>query len=161
MRNPHRSACPINLTLEMIGDHWSLIVIRDVMFGSRRHFGDLLRQSEEGIASNILADRLARLVAAGLLSRADNPEHKQKVIYSLTEPAIQLVPLLVQMGAWGRRHTPASAEFSFRAKVLEMGGPRMWKRFMNELRSIHLGARRPARSVLAELNQTYKPVAKP
>jgi DNA-binding HxlR family transcriptional regulator len=157
MRNPNRSKCPINLTIEMIGDRWSLIVIRDVMFGGRRHFGDLLRQSEEGIASNILADRLARLVAAGLLSRADNPEHKQKAIYSLTEPAIQLVPLMAHLGAWGSRHTPASAEFSFRAKVLEKGGPRMWKRFMSELRSIHLSARRPARSVLAELSRPYMP----
>ncbi len=60
MRKTQRSGCPINLTLEMIGDRWSLIVIRDVMFGNRRHYGDLLRLSEEGIASNILADRLAR-----------------------------------------------------------------------------------------------------
>ena len=104
----HRSGCPINLTLEMLGDRWSLIVIRDIMFGNRRHFRELLTQSEEGIASNILADRLKRLVENGLLSRRDDPSHKQKAIYSLTEPAIRLVPLLAQMGAWGRRHTPAS-----------------------------------------------------
>ena len=61
-RNEMRSGCPINLTLEMLGDRWSLIVIRDIMFGNRRHYGDLLRLSEEGIASNILANRLARLV---------------------------------------------------------------------------------------------------
>jgi hypothetical protein len=60
-RNEMRSGCPINLTLEMLGDRWSLIVIRDIMFGNRRHYGDLLRLSEEGIASNILANRLARL----------------------------------------------------------------------------------------------------
>src|SRR6202041_3055912 len=93
-----RSGCPINLTLEMLGDRWSLIVIRDIMFGNRRHFRELMNLSEEGIASNILADRLTRLVEAGLLSRRDDPTHKQKAIYSLSEPAIQLVPLLVQMG---------------------------------------------------------------
>ena len=125
MRKTQRSGCPINLTLEMIGDRWSLIVIRDVMFGNRRHYGDLLRLSDEGIASNILADRLARLVNARLLSRTDNPTHKQKAIYSLTEASIQLVPLLAQMGAWGRRHTPASKELSIRAQLLEEGGERL------------------------------------
>ncbi len=107
-RNEMRSGCPINLTLEMLGDRWSLIVIRDIMFGNRRHYGDLLRLSEEGIASNILANRLARLVRSGLLSRTDDPTHKQKAIYSLTEASIQLVPLLAHMGAWGCRFTPAS-----------------------------------------------------
>ena len=121
MRKTQRSGCPINLTLEMIGDRWSLIVIRDVMFGNRRHYGDLLRLSDEGIASNILADRLARLVNARLLSRTDNPAHKQKAIYSLTEASIQLVPLLAQMGAWGRRHAPASKELSIRAQLLKRG----------------------------------------
>jgi len=106
-QDTHRSGCPINLTLEMLGDRWSLIVIRDVMFGNRRHYRELLTLSEEGIASNILADRLKRLVEAGLLSKRDDPTHKQKGIYSLAEPAIQLVPLLVQMGAWGRRRACA------------------------------------------------------
>ena len=105
----------------MLGDRWSLIVIRDVMFGNRRHFRELLTRSEEGIASNILADRLKRLVEVGLLSRRDDPSHKQKAIYSLTEPAIQLVPLLAAMGAWGRRHLPASEELSIRAELLEEG----------------------------------------
>jgi len=140
MDGAHRSGCPINLTLEMLGDRWSLIVIRDLMFGNRRHYRELLNRSEEGIASNILADRLKRLVEAGLISRADDPSHKQKAIYSLTEPAIELVPLLAQMGAWGRRHTPVSPELSIRAQLLEEGGPAMWEAFMAELRSLHLGA---------------------
>lgn len=156
MRKTRRSGCPINLTLEMLGDRWSLIVIRDVMFGNRRHYGDLLRQSEEGIASNILASRLTRLVKAGLLSRIDDPTHKQKAIYSLTDASIQLVPLLAHMGAWGRRHTPVSRELSIRAQLLEEGGERMWKAFMAELRSIHLGAPAPRRSVFAELQAAFE-----
>lgn len=151
----HRSGCPINLTLEVLGDRWSLIVIRDIMFGGRRHFRELMSGSEEGIASNVLADRLKRLVQAGLLSRRDNPVHKQKAIYSLTEAAIQLVPLLVQMGAWGRRHRPASPELSIRAQLLEEGGAPMWEAFMAELRSVHLGAAAPERSVIAELQAAY------
>jgi DNA-binding HxlR family transcriptional regulator len=151
-----RSGCPINLTLEMLGDRWSLIVIRDVMFGNRRHYRDLLNRSEEGIASNILADRLKRLVVAGLLSRRDDPTHKQKAIYSLTQPAIELVPLLAEMGAWGRRHTPVSVELSIRAQLLEEGGAAMWKAFMAELRAMHLGTRKPRRSVFAELQAAYE-----
>ncbi|MCK9911894.1 helix-turn-helix transcriptional regulator, partial [Microbacteriaceae bacterium K1510] len=81
MNDARRSGCPINLTLEMLGDRWSLIVIRDVMFGNRRHFRELLQSSEEGIASNVLADRLKRLLAAGLLTKRDDPSHKQKTIY--------------------------------------------------------------------------------
>jgi DNA-binding HxlR family transcriptional regulator len=156
MKKMRRSGCPINLTLEMLGDRWSLIVIRDVMFGNRRHYGDLLRLSEEKIASNILADRLARLVRVGLLSRAGDPTHKQKGIYSLTEASIQLVPLLAHMGSWGRKHTLVSRELSIRAALLEKGGDRMWKAFMTELRSIHLGAPTPRRSVLAELQAAFE-----
>jgi len=133
-----RSGCPINLTLEALGDRWSLLIIRDMMFGNRRHFRELLGKSEEGIASNILADRLKRLLEAGFITRADDPSHKQKAIYSLTEKAIQLVPLLAHMGAWGARHTPATHTLSVRAKLLEEGGPAFWADFMDELREIHL-----------------------
>jgi DNA-binding HxlR family transcriptional regulator len=151
----HRSGCPINLTLEVVGDRWSLIVIRDIMFGNRRHFRELMTLSDEGIASNVLADRLKRLLDAGLLSKSDNPAHKQKAVYRLTEAAIELVPLLVQMGAWGRRHMPATPELSTRAQLLEEGGPPMWEAFMAELRSLHLGAPAPERSVLAELRAAF------
>lgn len=154
--NAQRSGCPINLTLEMLGDRWSLIVIRDLMFGARRHFRELLTRSHEGIASNILADRLKRLEAAGLVSRRDDPSHRQKAIYSLTEASIALVPLLAHMGGWGLRFTPASRELSVRAKILEDGGPQLWSEFMEELRHLHLGAPRPERSVLAELKSAYE-----
>jgi DNA-binding HxlR family transcriptional regulator len=137
-----RSGCPINLTLEALGDRWSLLIIRDVMFGNRRYFRELLAKSEEGIASNILADRLKRLTEAGLITRADDPEHKQKGIYSLTEQAIQLVPLIAHMGAWGRRHMPATAELAIRAQLLEEGGQPLWDEFMDDLRHVHLGTAR-------------------
>lgn len=152
----HRSGCPINLTLEVLGDRWSLIVIRDMMFGNRRHFRELLTNSEEGIASNILADRLKRLMDKGMITRSDDASHKQKGLYSLTEMAIGLVPLLAHMGAWGRRHLPVSEELSIRAELLEKGGPEMWEDFMAELRTIHLGARAPERSVFSELQAAYE-----
>lgn len=138
----HRSGCPINLSLEVFGDRWSLLVLRDMMFGGKRHFRELLR-SEEGIASNILADRLRRLVDEGMITRADDPSHKQKAIYSLTEKAIALVPVFASLGAWGRRYLPVSQRLSARARVLEEGGPDMWVRFMAELRHEHLDVEPP------------------
>lgn len=155
-----RSGCPINLAIEVLGDRWSLVIIRDMMFGNRRHFRVLLRESMEGIASNILADRLKRLEAAGLVSRADDPSHKQKTLYSLTEKAIQLVPLLVAMGAWGRAHLPATPELVIRNQLLEEGGPAMWEQFMDELRATHLGAvPRSGPSVAKRLEAAYRELA--
>lgn len=157
-RQAHRSGCPINLATEVLGDKWSLVVLRDVMFGNRRHFRTLLTNSEEGIASNILAARLHRLVDDGLLSRAADPSHQQKIRYSLTEPSIQLVPVMAALGAWGRRHLPASHELAVRAELLESGGQPLWDRFMDELREMHLGIPRPAGtgSVFAELQAAYE-----
>src|SRR5690606_428626 len=109
-----RSLCPINLSLEVLGDRWSLLVIRDMMFGGRRYFRELMR-SEEGISSNVLADRLARLAEQGLITRAGDPAHRQKVRYSLTEKAIDLVPVFAQLGAWGNRYLPVSPTLSVRA----------------------------------------------
>ncbi len=156
----HRSGCPINLALEVLGDRWSLIVIRDIMFGNRRHFRELLTHSQEGIASNILAARLKRLVEAGLLSRGDDPAHRQKGIYRLTEMAIQLVPVLVQLGAWGRRHLPTSPELAIRQQLLEEGGPPLWSAFADELRHIHLETPLPEghESVMARLQAALRRV---
>lgn len=153
-----RSGCPINLSLEVFGDRWSLLILRDMMFGNRRHFNDLLAGSEEGIASNILANRLTRLVTLGMVSRTPDPTHKQKVIYSLTETSIQLVPVFAHLGAWGRRHLPVTRELAIRAELLETGGPALWDDFMDELRELHLGTPRPAGSpsVLADLGAAYQ-----
>lgn len=158
MNEVHRSGCPINLTLEVFGDKWSLIIIRDMMFGNRRHFRELLSRNQEGIASNILADRLKRLMEEGMITRADDPSHKQKAIYSLTEKAIQLVPVFAMIGAWGRKHLPVTEELSIRAELLEKGGPAMWDGFMAELRHIHLGTPAPGSSVIGELRRAYEAV---
>jgi DNA-binding HxlR family transcriptional regulator len=156
MAGAARSGCPINLALEVLGDRWSLLVIRDIMFADRRYFREILTQSEEGIASNILADRLKRLVAAGLLTRADDPSHKQKGRYSLAEPAIQLVPLLAELGGWGRRRAGAADDLALRARVLRKGGPDLWDALMDELRADHLNAKRPKRSGRVELQTAYE-----
>jgi DNA-binding HxlR family transcriptional regulator len=159
MRESHRSGCPINLTLEVLGDRWSLLILRDMIFGGARRFRELLG-SEERIASNILADRLKMLVEAGLLTRRGDPSHKQKAVYSLTEKAIELVPVLAQIGAWGSRWLPVTEALSIRAKLMEAGGPPLWERFMAELRQEHLGDGPPPEpSVRAELEATYRTLA--
>ena len=137
-----RSYCPINLSLELFGDAWTLLVLRDMMFGGKRHFRELL-QSDERISSNILAARLAMLVQNGLLTKADDPTHKQKAIYSLTEKAITLLPVIVQIGAWGSRWVPDARKLDARARKIvreiQEGGPRVWAERMDELRAQHLG----------------------
>jgi DNA-binding HxlR family transcriptional regulator len=164
MNGEQRSGCPINMTMEELGDRWSLIIIRDMMFANRRHFRELLTQSIEGIASNVLAARLKRLTELGFITRADDPTHKQKGVYSLTEKAIELIPVLVAIGAWGRKHLPVTEEFSIRARLLEEGGPKMWEEFMDELRALHLGlkGKPPAgrASVLQRLTAAYQEIAR-
>ena len=137
-----RSGCPINAAVEVIGDRWSLLVLRDVMFGNRRHFRVLQERSEEGIASNILADRLRRLVSAGLLTRAD-VGRGQRATYSLTEAAIELVPLMAAARRVGAAQPPDTPTLRVRAELLADGGPALWDDFMAELRSEHLGAPPP------------------
>jgi DNA-binding HxlR family transcriptional regulator len=139
VRKNHRSVCVFNLMVEMFGDKWSLLIIRDIIFVNRRHFRELLTKSMEGIASNILADRLQRLVKQGIIVKAHDASHKQKSIYSLTERGIELLPFMMEMVAWGHKYLPAS-ELSGLAKVLEKGGPKHWTEFMDELRETHLGA---------------------
>ncbi len=133
-----RSPCPINLTLELLGDRWTLVVLRDIALGHRRYFRELLNESKEGIAANMLSNRLQLLMDYGLLTRAADPSHKQKLRYSLTERGIQLIPVLAQMAIWGRRHLPVDAEHDKLAGVLEKGGPKLWAQLMDELRRTHL-----------------------
>jgi DNA-binding HxlR family transcriptional regulator len=167
VRKDHRSECVINRMVEMFGDKWSLLVIRDIIFVNRRHFRELLTKSLEGIASNMLADRLQRLIEQGIIVKSDDASHKQKVIYSLTEKGIGLLPLLMEMVVWGHKYLPDSRLRGL-AQVLEEGGPKLWAEFMAELRETHLGAsnarkraRHPTKSrrisAMQKLQAAYEP----
>ena len=105
MRQDSRSTCPISTALEIVGDRWTLLVIRDLMFAGKRHFREFL-VSEEAISSNVLADRLNSLVEGGIVTRRDDPSHAQKAIYSLSDKGIDLLPVLVAMSAWTQKHYP-------------------------------------------------------
>jgi DNA-binding HxlR family transcriptional regulator len=137
-----RSGCPINAAVEVLGDPWAMLVLRDIMFGNRRYFRELLNGSEEGIASNILASRLQQLVAAGLLTR-DEARRGQRAAYSLTEAAIEVLPIMVALGNWGLAHRQGERRLRVRAELLRDGGPDLIDAMIDELREIHLGVPRP------------------
>jgi len=137
-----RSGCPINAAVEVFGDPWSVIVLRDVMFGNRRHFRELLGSSEEGIASNILSSRLKKLVDGGLLTK-EEAGRGRKAAYALTEAGIQTLPIMVALGNWGLAHRDGTRQLRVRAELLRDAGPEMVASFMDELRELHLGTPRP------------------
>ena len=105
--HPLRSGCPIAASLDILGDRWTLLVLRDLLLGDSRRFGEFAR--EESIATNVLSDRLARLVELGLIERSPDPEDGRRVIYRPLAPAIELIPIIVELAGWGLRHTAVDA----------------------------------------------------
>ncbi len=98
-----RSGCPLNASLEMLGDRWSLLIIRDMMLRGARTYKEFL-ECYEGIATNILANRLKRLMAYGIITTQPDPTDGRKVIYGLTEKGIDLAPVLTEMVLWAAGH---------------------------------------------------------
>lgn len=107
-RPKRRSACPLNVSLEIFGDRWSLLIVRDLMFRGRRTFKEFL-DSGEKIATNVLAERLQRLEANGIIERRRDADDARKVNYVLTKKGIALAPVLVEMIIWGARHEETAA----------------------------------------------------
>lgn len=113
--SPPRSSCPINFGLEIFGDQWSLLVLRDLLIQHKRTFREF-QASDEGIASNILAERLKRLELCGLITREASPADRRVMIYSPTDAARDLIPVLVEMSFWGATHDRATgAPAAFKA----------------------------------------------
>jgi len=100
---PRRSRCPLNASLEMLGDRWSLLIVRDMMVRGFRTYKEFLG-SHEKIATNILADRLRRLEAYGIIASQRDPGDGRKSIYSLTQKGIDLAPVLTEMVLWAAAH---------------------------------------------------------
>jgi DNA-binding HxlR family transcriptional regulator len=98
-----RSECPLNASVEILGDRWSLLIIRDMMLRGFRSYKEFL-ESYEGIATNILADRLQKLMAHGIISSQPDPLDGRKLIYSLTAKGIDLAPVLTEMVLWAAAH---------------------------------------------------------
>jgi DNA-binding HxlR family transcriptional regulator len=98
-----RSECPLNASVEMLGDRWSLLIIRDMMLRGFRTYKEFM-ECYEGIATNILADRLRKLVAYGIITSEPDPSDGRKLIYSLTAKGIDLAPVLTEMVLWAAAH---------------------------------------------------------
>jgi len=98
-----RTTCSISCVLEILGDKWTLLIVRDALFKNSTSFGEF-RSSPEKIASNILSDRLEKLVAYGIMSKTQNPDNKLKFDYRLTDKGQQLKPILFAINKWGYEH---------------------------------------------------------
>ena len=116
-----RSDCPINFAAEVLGDRWSLVILRDIVFWGKRTYGELLR-SDERIATNILASRLRHLEKEGLIKRSSDVYDRRKDRYDLTESGFALIPVLIELICWSARNE--------RFQSLTRGGTRAQRRFV-------------------------------
>lgn len=101
--NGRRSDCPVNFAVEALGDKWSLVILRDIIFWGKHTYGEFLKSNEK-IATNILANRLKYLESEGLISKSPDPTDRRRDIYSVTEMGIGLVPMFVEMIAWSAQN---------------------------------------------------------
>ena|SRR5258706_9785117 len=103
-----RSHCPIAFALDIFGDKWSLLLLRDLLFKDKQRYGELLA-SEEGISTNILSERLARLEAEGLITKSRDKTNGRQFIYSPTQKGLDLLPALLEISIWSAKHDPKTA----------------------------------------------------
>jgi DNA-binding HxlR family transcriptional regulator len=118
-----KSHCPVNFALEIFGDKWTLLIIRDLLFFGKKYYGEFIN-SEEGISTNILADRLNLLEKKGFVQKHNDAAHGSKYVYQPTQKAIDLIPMLLEMILWSAKYDPATAapkEFVARLKRDQKG----------------------------------------
>ena len=115
-KSKRRSGCPVSISLEIFGDRWSLLIVRDLMVRGFRTFKEF-QESGEGIATNILADRLRKLEAAGIIAAEPERGDGRRVNYRLTEKGIDLAPVLLELLIWGARHEETGAPCAVIAKM--------------------------------------------
>ena len=104
-----RSDCPVSGSLDVWGDKWSLLIIRDLMFAKECTYGDFLK-APEGIATNILASRLQALEENQIIEKLDHPGSKAKVLYRLTRKGIDLLPVMIEINLWAEKYFPIPAD---------------------------------------------------
>lgn len=139
MKSEARSYCPMNLAVEIFGDKWTLLIIRDLIIEDKRRFREFLN-SDEGIATNILTDRLSMLERRGILIHRPDPTHKQKKIYCLTQMGIDLFPVLLSIAEWSCKYLPVDSDSASHAQALLSGGNALKDRLIKDLQEKHLNA---------------------
>jgi DNA-binding HxlR family transcriptional regulator len=122
------SGCPIAFTLDVIGDKWSLLVIRDMTVFGKKYYGEFL-ESPEKIATNILAERLKKLEAAEIITKRQDLDNQKKFIYQLTEKGHDLIPIIQQIMLWGAKHDPNTIAKGKNLERLQEGGLNMKELF--------------------------------
>lgn len=116
-RAAQRSHCPVNYALESYGDSWSLLIVRDIIFWGKHTFREFLA-SDEAIASNVLAARLAHLETQGIIGKQPHPTDRRREVYTLTEKGLDLIPIVLEMAGWATQYDPATtAPHSLKTKV--------------------------------------------
>lgn len=130
-----RSDCPISSSLDIWGDKWSLLIVRDLMFSKQCTYGDFLK-SDEKIATNILAARLQMLEVNGVISKQDHPQSKAKVLYKLTQKGIDLLPLMIEINLWADKYFILPAERKEILKQVKNGKEAFIKEKVNELKKM-------------------------
>ncbi len=118
MKNPRRSHCPISFALEKFGDKWSLLILRDLIFKDKAYYQDFA-DSEEGISTNILAERLERLKNEGLIRSRPDKKNARKIVYSPTSKALDLIPMILEIIDWSSKHDPKTAATEEFLKMLK------------------------------------------
>lgn len=133
-KNNRRSDCPISCSLDVWGDKWSLLIIRDLMSAKQCTYGDFLK-SPEGIATNILASRLLTLEENGVIEKLSHPDSKAKVLYKLTSKGIDLLPVMVEIGLWAEKYYDINKDRKAELKELKKNKEEYIKTKIKELRS--------------------------
>lgn len=128
-----RSDCPISSALDIIGDKWSLLIIRDIMMNGKNTYNEFLR-SKEKIATNVLADRLMTLESAGILARENHPESKAKIFYRLTHKGIDLMPVLVELILWSDEYLEVAPAAKAYGKIIKKDKEAIIKRLSATLK---------------------------
>ncbi len=128
-----RSSCPISTTLDILGDKWSLLIVRDMAFKGMSTFGEFLN-ADEGIATNVLADKLALLEKGGIISKETHPTSKAKILYRLTPKGVDLIPALVEIILWGEKYHDVHKQATSFAKQAKRDKAGVIKMLKNELK---------------------------
>lgn len=133
-KHNRRSDCPVSCSLDVWGDKWSLLIIRDLMYAKQCTYGDFLK-SAEGIATNILASRLLALEENGVIEKLSHPDSKAKVLYKLTGKGIDLLPLMIEIGIWSAKYYDINKDRKAELKEVKKNKEEYIKAKTKELRS--------------------------
>lgn len=134
--NTKRSGCAVSMALDAIGDKWSLLILRDLMFTNKRSYGEI-RESEERIATNILASRLVSLEANGLIRKEIDPTDSRRPLYFLTEKGIYLLPTIVELMQWMSRFNSEASACTQSTKAYKKDRVEMYDKLIKDLKKIH------------------------